>query len=56
MKVSKLLMVRDYFRSFAVAMEVMVVMVMVGTEISLKMVWLEPEEDTLFSLRVPMII
>lgn len=50
---------RLHLSSFAVAMEVMVVMVvmvMVGTAISLKMGCAEPEEDTLFSLRVPMII
>lgn len=48
-----------YLSSFAVAIEVMVVMVvmvMVGTAISLKMGFVTPEEDTLFSLRVPMII
>lgn len=45
-----------YFSSFAVAMEVMVVMVMVGTVISLKMGCVTPEWDTLFSLRVPIII
>lgn len=37
-------------------MEVMEVMVMVGTVMSLKMDWLPPVDDTLFSLRVPMII
>lgn len=45
--------------SFAVAMEVMVVMVvmvMVGTVMSLKTGGVDPKEDTLFSLSVPMII
>lgn len=45
-----------YLRSLAVAMEVMEVMVMVGTVMSLKMDWLLLLDDTLFSLRVPMII
>lgn len=47
-----------YLRSLAVAMEVMVVMVVmvVGTVMSLKMDWLPLLDDTLFSLRVPMII
>lgn len=45
-----------YFNSFAVAIEVMVVMVMVGTVISLKMGCITAEWETLFSFRVPMII
>lgn len=45
-----------YLRSLAVAIEVMEVMVMVGTVMSLKMDWLPLLVDTLFSLSVPMII
>lgn len=48
-----------YLSNFAVAMEVIVVMVvivMVGTVISLKIGCITLDWDTLFSLRVPMII